>query len=160
MIVAGGETPALVCCKALAAIIANPEVLKRAQQEVDSFDEITAENVDDLKYIECCILEGLRRHAPATVVGRVVKRDTNLLGYKIPEGSSLHVNVHAVQMDPKIWANPEIFDPLRWELDDEGEYKHDIHPNGLIAFGLGTRVCPGKRAYYKMSKAIIGTILK
>lgn len=63
-------------------------------------------------------------------------------------------------MDPKIWANPELFDPLRWELDDEGEYKHDIHPNGLIAFGLGTRVCPGKRAYYKMSKAIIGTILK
>lgn len=27
LIVAGGETPALVCCKTLAAITANPEVL-------------------------------------------------------------------------------------------------------------------------------------
>jgi len=30
LVVAGGETPALVCCKTLAAMIANPEVMAKA----------------------------------------------------------------------------------------------------------------------------------
>ena len=63
-------------------------------------------------------------------------------------------------MDAKVWPNPQKYDPLRFELDEDGDFVNDVHPNGLVAFGLGTRVCPGKRAYMKMSKTIIGTILK
>ena len=36
LLVAGGETPALLCCKTLAAMVANPECLKRAVEEIDS----------------------------------------------------------------------------------------------------------------------------
>lgn len=72
-----------------------------------------------------CIMEGLRRYAPATVVGRVVKNDATLCGYNIPKESSLHVNVHAVHMDPKVWAEPTRFDPMRFELDEDGDYKID-----------------------------------
>jgi cytochrome P450 len=72
----------------------------------------------------------------------------------------LHVNVHAVHMDPKVWPEPEKFDPLRFELDEDGDPKVDQHPSGLVAFGLGTRGCPGRRAYIKMAKAIIAPILK
>jgi cytochrome P450 len=57
--------------------VANPEVLERALREVDSVSEFKSEDIDKkLPYLECCIMEGLRRYAPATVVGRVVKRDT------------------------------------------------------------------------------------
>lgn len=46
LIVAGGETPALVCCKTLAAIVANPEVLVKALKEVDQIGELTDKNLD------------------------------------------------------------------------------------------------------------------
>lgn len=59
----------------------------------------------------------------------------------------MHVNIHAVQMDSKLWPEPEKFDPSRFELDEDGDSKIDHHPYGLIAFGSGTRVCPGKKAY-------------
>lgn len=108
----------------------------------------------DLKYLDYCLSEGLRRYAPATVVGRSVKADTELCGLVVPAGTSLHVNIHAVQMDPKVWPNPTQFDPSRWENEDEH------HPYGLIAFGAGTRVCPGKRIYKKLAKTMIGAILK
>ena len=36
LIVAGGETPALVCCRTLQGIVANKEVLERAMKEIDS----------------------------------------------------------------------------------------------------------------------------
>lgn len=89
--------------------------------------------------MECCVNEGLRRNAPATVIGRVVKKDTKLCGYDIPKDSNLHVNIHAVHMDPKIWPEPEKFDPLRFELDEDGDAKIEHHPNGMIAFGAGLR---------------------
>jgi len=144
LVVAGGETPALVCCKTLAAMIANPEVMEKALEEIDSVvtDGDWKDKVDDLVYLDCCIKEGLRRYAPATVVGRSVKENIELCGYEVPAGSSLHVNIHSVHMDPKVWPNPTKFDPTRHAKGN------DNHEYGYIAFGAGTRGCPGKRQYY------------
>ena len=64
------------------------------------------------------------------------------------------MNIHAVQMDPKVWADPEIYDPSRWE-EDAPKHKY-----GMIAFGLGSRSCPGKAAYIRMAKAMLSCILK
>lgn len=57
-------------------------------------------------------------------------------------------------MDPKIWPNPEKFDPNRHEKGN------DNHEYGYIAFGAGPRGCPGKRAYYNLAKGMLGFILK
>lgn len=157
LVVAGGETPALVCCKALAAMIANPDVMAKAVNEIDDVvgeGDLDANHLPELEYLDCCIKEGLRRYAPATVVGRSVKEPVTLCGYQIPAGASLHVNIHAVQMDPRIWPNPEKFDPTRHEKGN------DNHEYGYIAFGAGSRGCPGKRAYYMLAKALLGSILK
>lgn len=78
LVVAGGETPALVCCKTLAAMIANPEVMKKAVKEVDDVigdGDCEVRHLPDLEYLDCCIKEGLRRYAPATIVGRSVKQN-------------------------------------------------------------------------------------
>ena len=72
----------------------------------------------------------------------------------------MQVNVHAVHMDPKVWPEPEKFDPLRFELDDDGDFKIKQHSFGLITFGSGVRVCPGKRVYFKIAKSIIAPLLR
>lgn len=45
LIVAGGETPALVCCKTFAAINANPEVLARVIKELDTLSRANDEDL-------------------------------------------------------------------------------------------------------------------
>lgn len=61
-------------------------------------------------------------------------------------------------MDPKIWPNPTKYDPSRFEVAEGEDLDH--HPYGLISFGAGTRVCPGKRIYKRLAKTILGAILK
>jgi len=157
LVVAGGETPALAACKTLAAMARDRSIIEKAQQEVDKNTPvdrpINANDLSNLPYLEQCILEGLRRYAPATVVGRLVGEDTELLGQPLLKGTQLQVSIHAVQMDPKIWSDPEIYDPSRFEEDA------DKHKFGLIAFGAGSRSCPGKAAYIRMTKAMIATII-
>lgn len=190
LLVAGGETPALAACKTLAAMAREPEVMRCAVDEVDASFAGEGANSQDgealsalgytaealpnsavlrvdgphLEYIECCVMEGLRRYAPATVVGRAVSKDAELCGYKVPEGASVQVSIHAVHMNPEVWPEPEKFEPLRFDKAAcaaglDLACKGDPAKN-MIAFGLGARACPGKKQYVRMCKAIIGGILR
>mmetsp|Transcript_14161 Transcript_14161/g.29100 ORF Transcript_14161/g.29100 Transcript_14161/m.29100 type:complete len:368 (+) Transcript_14161:621-1724(+) len=158
LVVAGGETPALACCKTLAAMAQKPAVMERAVQEVDKIfganAAIDPSQIDSLNYLESCIMEGLRRYAPATIVGRRVIKETKLCNVTIPEGSNLQVSVHAVHMNPAVWDRPENFDPERF---CKGKA---VPKGGFVAFGLGGRACPGKRAYMRMAKVILASMLK
>jgi hypothetical protein len=97
LVVAGGETPALAIAKTLAAMARDRSIIEKAQQEVDKNTPVegtlTAEDLGNLPYLEQCIMEGLRRYAPATVVGRLVNEDTELLGYKVEKGTQLQVSM-------------------------------------------------------------------
>jgi len=57
-------------------------------------------------------------------------------------------------MDPNVWPKPQEFDPNRHEKGN------DNHEYGYIAFGMGSRGCPGRKAYYTLAKAMLGSILK
>lgn len=158
LVVAGGETPALACCKTLAAMAQNPAILERAAQEVDdtfpASADIDPSKIDRLDYLDACIMEGLRRYAPATIVGRRVVKETKVCGVTVPKDSNLQVSVHAAHMNPAVWDNPDAFNPERFAKGKE------IPKGGFVAFGLGGRACPGKRAYMKMAKAILACMLK
>ena len=149
LVVAGGETPALAACKTLAAIAKDPVVLETAVKEVDSAftgGDVDPDKVDGLHYLDSCVNEGLRRYAPATIVGRRCIKDTEICGVPIPKDTSVQVSVHAAHMNPAVWDEPEKFDPSRFARGKK------VPPGGLVAFGLGGRSCPGKRAYMKMAK--------
>lgn len=158
LVVAGGETPALAACKTLAAMARDRSIIEKVQQEVDKNTPtdrpMVSSDLDNLPYLEQCIMEGMRRYAPATIVGRLVAEDTEVCGVKLLKGTQLQVNIHAIQMDPKVWPDPEIFDPSRFEKDAPR------HKYGMIAFGLGSRSCPGKAAYIRMAKAMLASILR
>ena len=56
-------------------------------------------------------------------------------------------------MNPAAWEDPEKFDPRRFARGKK------VPPGGLVAFGLGGRSCPGKRAYMKMAKVLLACML-
>ena len=47
------------------------------------------------------------------------------------------VNLHAVHMDPRLFDNPEDFNPERW-LDEDGKIKRQ---DTLIPFSIGNYSC-------------------
>nr|XP_007137993.1 hypothetical protein PHAVU_009G172000g [Phaseolus vulgaris]ESW09987.1 hypothetical protein PHAVU_009G172000g [Phaseolus vulgaris] len=116
----GSDTTSTLMEWAFAALLKNPDIMKRAQEEV-------------------------RR-----VVGYKLKVDENdlnqmnylkLKGFDIPSKTRVYVNAWAIQRDPEIWNKPEEFLPERFEDQPEVDFKgKDLQ---FIPFGFGRRGCIG-----------------
>ncbi|XP_017775403.1 PREDICTED: cytochrome P450 18a1 [Nicrophorus vespilloides] len=123
----------------------HPEKMRAVQEELDQIvGRKRLPNLEDLPYLpvtESTILEVLRissivpmgtTHAPT--------KDLNLNGYHLPQTAQVVPLLHAVHMDPKLWDEPEKFDPSRF-IDAEGK----VHkPEFFLPFGVGRRICLGE----------------
>ncbi|KAK7228101.1 hypothetical protein V2G26_000271 [Clonostachys chloroleuca] len=103
--------------------------------------------IERIPYIRACLLEILRV-CPAAPNGipRVVSREDNYKGFRIPKGATVVTNFWAMQRSPDDYDRPNEFLPER----------HLNHPLGLkvgaqetaakratYTFGAGRRICPG-----------------
>ncbi|KAJ7251337.1 cytochrome P450 [Mycena rebaudengoi] len=128
------------------AMLANPEVQKKAQEEIDaviregylpSFDD-----EESLPYVSAIVKEVLRWKpvAPIAVPHAVVVEDA-YRGYRIPAGSIVIANTWAILYDEIAYPDPYKFNPDRFLLN--GQLNPDVRdPNAV--FGFGRRVCPGR----------------
>ena len=140
-----------------------PNIKYRLQSDIDN---VVADNelprLDDmakLPYVEAFIMELLRcvNVAPLAVPHTLLS-ETDIIfeGYTIPQKSLIIFNLNSVLKDPKVFVNPEQFNPDRF-LDAAGEV---VKPKEFIPFGIGRRVCLGE-ALAKMELFLfLTTILK
>jgi cytochrome P450 len=84
----------------------------------------------DREILKGAIEEVLRWEPTATIIRRLVVRDAELCGVKIPSGSVIELNMGAANRDPERWEDPDRFDPYR-----------KVEPN--LAFISGPHVCLG-----------------
>ncbi|GIX68348.1 cytochrome P450 2U1 [Caerostris extrusa] len=68
------------------------------------------------------------------------QEETTIEGYKIPKRSVIVSNLYSIHFDPKLYPNPEKFEPKRF-LSDQGKR---IKMEGPFLFGLGKRACIGE----------------
>ncbi|KAK8734233.1 hypothetical protein OTU49_006074, partial [Cherax quadricarinatus] len=66
--------------------------------------------------------------------------DCNFEGYDIPKGTVFLANMEDAMTDPKLWKNPDEFDPNNF-LDDNGKY---VKNGAFVPFGIGKRQCVGE----------------
>ena len=59
----------------------------------------------------------------------------------IPKGMLIQIPIYAIHHDPKIWPEPEKFDPYRFTSEQKA--KHTAYD--WIPFGSGPRNCIGMR---------------
>ena len=85
----------------------------------------------DASLIPGAVEEALRMSAPNQGMFRLVKKDAELEGVKIPEGSSLWVMFGAANRDASVFPDPNRFDPTRQNLREH------------VAFGRGAHLCIG-----------------
>lgn len=85
-------------------------------------------------------LETLRKY-PLIALGRKLLSSYTFKDTKItiPKDQSVIIPVYAIHHDPKIYPNPEIFDPERFTK----EAIQSRDPMHYIPFGYGPRYCFG-----------------
>ncbi|KAK7387156.1 hypothetical protein VNO78_27705 [Psophocarpus tetragonolobus] len=142
---AGGETSATTIDWAMAEMVKEPRVTKKAQTEVrDVFNmkgKVDENCINELKYLKLVVKETLRLHPPVPLLlPRECGQTCEIYGYSIPAKSKVIVNAWAIGRDPNYWTEPERFYPERF-IDSTIDYKGNNFE--YIPFGSGRRMCPG-----------------
>ncbi|XVE56699.1 hypothetical protein DITRI_Ditri04bG0031700 [Diplodiscus trichospermus] len=143
MFIGGTDNIAATLEWAMAELVKNPSIMKKAQEEVRRVvgkkPSVTEADVNEMEYLKCVVKETLRLHAPVMVT-RQNPTGTKLEGYDIPPKTIVLVNTWAIQRDPKLWDNAEEFIPERFSnssVDFKGQHSQ------FTPFGAGKRGCPG-----------------
>ena len=119
-ILAGNETAGVSLAWTLYELAKNPHIQDKLRREVeealsDEEEELTWEKLEKLQFLENVIKESLRLHPPGDVARRVAVSDVEIGGYFVPRGTMILLPIDAVQRSSHYWANPELFDPQRFE---------------------------------------------
>ena len=148
---AGSETSATTLGWAIAELIRNPMAMKKATAEVRqafaAAGVVSEAALSELRYLHLVIKETLRLHPPGPLLlPRECREQCKVLGYDVPRGTQVLVNVWAIGRDPRYWpgGSPEEFRPERF---GDGEPAAALDFKGtdyeLLPFGAGRRRCPG-----------------
>ncbi|KAH9066016.1 cytochrome P450 [Lactarius deliciosus] len=146
MYAAGTDTTFNTLMTFFVAILLNPGVQTKAQDELDAVigrDRLpTFEDRPNLPYINAICKEILRWKpvVPLCIPHSTLKDDV-YEGYFIPKGSLVIPNSWAVLHDPAVYSDPDAFNPSRF-LNSDGSIRDD--PTWSSGFGYGKRICPGR----------------
>ncbi|EIM88908.1 cytochrome P450 [Stereum hirsutum FP-91666 SS1] len=147
---AGAETTAAALSVFFLAMRLYPDVMRKAQAEIDSVvgrDRLpTFEDRARLPYIRAIVKEVLRwRPVGPLGLPRRAMQDDVYEGYFIPKGTLVIANVWAMNRDPTLFPDFDEFRPERF-LDETGTVDvvpADTHNQGHVTFGFGRRICIG-----------------
>uniref|UniRef100_A0A672RFZ3 Cytochrome P450 2M1-like n=1 Tax=Sinocyclocheilus grahami TaxID=75366 RepID=A0A672RFZ3_SINGR len=142
---AGTETTSSTVRHALLLMMKHPDVQERVQKEIDEVvgqDRWSSvEDRQNLPYTDAVIHEIQRNMdlAPIAVPHKMMC-DTEYNGYVIPKGVMVFPLLSSMLIDPKMWKNPDCFDPENF-LDADGRFQKN---DAFVVFGMGKRACLGE----------------
>ncbi|MBZ3918109.1 bifunctional cytochrome P450/NADPH--P450 reductase [Streptomyces acidiscabies] len=147
-LIAGHETTSGALSFALYYLTKHPEILARAQAEVDAvWGDSDAPDPDygdigKLTYIRQVLNEALRLWPTAPAYGVEALEDTVIGGkYVLRKGEAVEVLIPQLHRDPAWGENVELFDPDRFLPErEEARPVHLFKP-----FGNGERACIGRQ---------------
>ncbi len=91
--------------------------------------------------------ESLRWDSPSRMAGRIAKRDVEIEGMVIPEGTRCGLMFAAANRDPRKWEDPDRFDIQR-----------DL--KGQLGWGYGIHSCVGRTLAQLEAEALLGALIK
>ncbi|CAG8978781.1 hypothetical protein HYALB_00011046 [Hymenoscyphus albidus] len=165
---AGSETTSSILVGFIQAMTIFPDVVKYAQEELERVcgDKRMPDlnDVPNLPYIRACAKESLRWMPGFTLgIPHSVTQDDTYMGYQIPSGSTVILNVWAVHNDPKRHPYPRQFDPMRYIGDEQTSTNASNNPDATkrdhFVFGAGRRKCQGMHIADRSLFLAIGRLL-
>ncbi|XP_043702382.1 cytochrome P450 81Q32-like [Telopea speciosissima] len=160
LLTAGTDTTSGTMEWAMSLLLNHPEVLKKAQAEIDTIvgqDRLLNESdVAHLPYLHCIINETLRMYpAGPLLVPHESSEECTVGGFTIPRDTILLVNLGAIHRDPKLWEEPTKFRPER--MEGIGGVRDGYK---LMPFGSGRRSCPGEGLALRVVGLTLGSLIQ
>ena len=150
LVVAGHETTANLLAFAFHLLARHPEWQDKVTaeaHEVLGTNDPTFEDVPKLAVARAVIEETLRLYPPAWAFERQAVCDDEIAEGRIKKGTIVGVVPFLVHRDPKVFPDPEAFDPTRFAAGTE-------RPKyGYLPFGGGPRTCIGNQ--FALTEAIV-----
>lgn len=128
------------------------------------------DDIDRLPYCAAVVLETLRQHPPAYMIGRCANRDARLgnSGFSVTKGTTALISPYLLHHDIQRWGNPDTFDPERWFRTKRGwkgvnwrsEMKGFGRNSSYLPFGGGPRVCIGTGFAFVEAVVVVAMVLQ
>jgi len=156
--IAGMETVSTALALLLYELALNQEIQDKLYKElVDCYsdEEVSYDDLNKSRYLDCVINETLRKHTTVSRIFRKALADYDFGDFKIQKGQTMGISLYCLHMDENIYVDPHKFKPERFEEN----------PNGFgisfIPFVDGPRNCVGNRfALVEMKSIVIQLIRK
>lgn len=143
LIAAGYDTTSSAAAWIVHALGAHPAALDDLSTQVRDTIGDRAPTVDDLRampLVDAVVRETLRLWPPGVVGGRTAVDDFELLGHRVPGGSTVLYSPYVTHRMTEVWGDDAAeFRPERWLGDGGGEPV----PYSFVPFGGGYRKCIG-----------------
>ena len=157
-LLAGADTTAVALRATFYYMLKNPSVYNKVSAEVQAagFDRskpVPYSGARQLPYLEACVREALRIHAPAAMLlERYVPADGLTLpdGSFVPAGTAVGLNPWVIGRNKSVYGeDSDTYRPERWlqqaDEDDETFRVRMQKWNGAdLTFGNGSRICTGR----------------
>ncbi|KAL5728112.1 hypothetical protein ACHQM5_001234 [Ranunculus cassubicifolius] len=163
MTVAGTKTISVSVEWAMAELLNQPEMFKKAQDELDRVvgknNVVEESHLSKLPYLDAIIKEVMRLHPVGPLlIPRCARESCVIGGYLIPKGAKIFVNVWAIQRDPTYWTDPLKFKPERF-LYSSNVWDYNGNDFRYIPFGSGRRICVGIPLAEKLVSYLLASLL-
>ncbi|XP_031640195.1 probable cytochrome P450 6d5 [Contarinia nasturtii] len=147
---AGFETSSSTLSFCLYELAKNQKIQNRVYDEINRVldghgGKITYDAVSEMKYLEHCIDETLRKYPIATNLVRICMENYKIPGSNrtIEKGVEVIIPILALHRDEKYYENPNKFDPDRFNEENLAGKNQSNRP--YYPFGDGPRNCIGMR---------------
>nr|CAD7200273.1 unnamed protein product [Timema douglasi] len=94
------------------------------------------EDLNSLQYTEQVIKESLRLYPAVPFVPRTSTEDIEINGYTIPKGCDVMFSIYSLHRNPKIYPNPDEFDPENFSPERSKEsvdyFWRKIHEDYIV----------------------------
>ncbi|XP_020724407.2 cytochrome P450 4A11-like isoform X2 [Odocoileus virginianus] len=91
-------------------------------------------NLDQMPYTTMCIKEAMRLYPPVPLISRKLSKPITFPdGRSLPAGIKVALSFYGLHHNPKVWPNPEVFDPSRFALGS------NQHSHAFLPFSGGSR---------------------
>nr|WCC58058.1 cytochrome P450 [Pharsalia antennata] len=145
--IASFETTSSTMSFALYELCLQPEIQDKLREEVinsiGKYGGITYEGLKEMRYMEMCVLETLRKYPVLPFLDRRCNADCRIDGIDlvIEKGMPVYIPLMALHYDEKYFPEPEKYDPERFAVKNS----HNLTGLYYLPFGEGPRICIGQR---------------
>lgn len=143
-------------------LLKTPTALARLREELDSAlyddeDIATYASVKNLPYLHACLDESMRLFPPVSFgLNRLTPPDGLMIdGHWIPGNTIVAVPAYTAHRNPRLFPEPERYEPERWLKDGNKEAQASYIP-----FSAGARGCIGRNISYIEQTVLTATLLR